>query len=222
MEEKAPIAPPVERNRSKPPVKVAGYHPLRKEAGEIFKTLGAERTIAKVRDVFIANGVEDPPKVTTLKAWSTKDRWNAVAHEFDLDVARLTDQRIKEKQSDAAVEKILNVGGAMRSVSSKILKMLEVHVPNLKIKTGAEARAIGELAVSLNKAAEVLDGGVSDRTETVRTVEERMTDAEKVVANAFKQFRSGGGQDNGKRTNGPDRQQPVDNAADVRTGTGSV
>ena len=195
------------------------FHDLvgHEECLQVFKDIGPKRSHAKIIAILQSQGRKAPAH-NTIKSWAVKFGWPSKVKEYDLEVAKMAEREIQEKHAEKAVEEVTHLATKMRSVSNKILSKLELSVPGLKVSSGNEVRALAEGAVALNKAAEVLDGGVSDRTENreTLTIEERKSKAMSMVDDAFKKFTTGG-QDNGKRTGTV--EQPVGDAGNARTGT---
>lgn len=193
--------------------------PTHLECLEIFKELGENRSMPKIIK-YLENQKRPAPALTTIKKWSMKYKWTSVCRLWDLEIDRLAQQQLKESQAKTVAEDLGNLAKKMRGVSHKMLNKLSAKIDSLKISTGGEAKAVAEAAVALNKAAEVLDGGVSDRTESVSmTAADRKNAAHDVVNQAFRKF-SQGGQDNGKRNaeTGP----AVDDATNAGRSAGSV
>lgn len=165
------------------------------ECLEIYKQLGPSRSFPKIQQ-YLKNQGRKSPAITTLKNWSRKLKWAFHAREYDLEIARRVDENRKAELAKEAQEDLSDLAGKMRQVAHKALAKLKVKLEHLSIKSGGEFKAVAEAAVALNKAAEVLSGGVSDRTETVRTVEERKSDAMKIVDEAFQRVKAGDGNDN--------------------------
>lgn len=197
--------------------------PTPEECLSIYMELGPNRSISKV-GVYLGNQRRRVPAMPTLKRWAAKGKWRFHAHEYDVEVSRMAQEELQRDQAKDAAADLGKLATKMRQVSHRMLDKLKNKVDQLKISSGGEAKSLAEAAVALNKAAEVLDGGVSDRTESrnVMTVEERKTKAQSIVDDAFKQFSGGSGQDNAKRTKQPDSEQPVGDAGNARTGTDGV
>ena len=189
------------------------------ECLEIYKQLGPSRSFPKIR-LYLKNQGRKAPAITTLKNYSAKFKWIFHAREYDLDIARRVDENRKVELAKEAQEDLSDLAGKMRSVAHKALGKLKSKLEHLSIKSGGEFKAVAEAAVALNKAAEVLSGGVSDRTESVRTVEERKTAAMDIVDQAFKNVKAGGGNDN--RTKPRAVPDEVDYGLDAATGTDGV
>lgn len=164
------------------------------ECLQIYKNLGPSRSCSKVVQ-YLKNQGRKAPAVETVKKWSKKNNWQFHVREYDLEVARKVDEGRKVELAKEAQADLSKLSLKMRKVASKALDKLSTKIDSLALKSGGEFRAVAESVVALNRAAEVLDGGVGDRTETVRTVEERKSDAMRIVDDAFKNF-AGGGNDN--------------------------
>lgn len=177
-------------------IKVRVGLPTPEECLEVYKRLGPARSMANVRRWFLQNK-RVPPGHTTLKKWSAEHKWTVVCTEWDQQVARIADEKIKEQQAMDQAADMGNLAKYMRLVSLKGLKKLSNKIDSLDLKTGGEMKAVADACVALNKAAEVLTGGVSDRTERVAsTAAERKEAAESLVDQAFANFSAGN--DNGR------------------------
>lgn len=186
------------------------------EVYKAYELMGPSRSIPKVRKLFIDNGRQLPSEIT-IKKWSSKGEWQFRVKEFDRDTARTMDEIRKNELAKEGAEQLGNMASKMRAVGLKGLRRLEKSIETVKIKTGNEFKAMADACVALNKAAEVLDGGVSDRTETVKTVEERQSAAQQIVKNAFANFKSKGN-DNAKRNADVDGGRQVGDAGNARAG----
>lgn len=198
------------------------------EAFLIYRDMGEKRALPALR-LKIISLKGDAPGSGTFKNWSRDHKWTFKCREHDLEQAAHVDAAIADPETlEARVDEVVGLAAKYRTAAHRMVDKLNKEIPGLKIRTGGEAKAAAEMCTALSKAAEVLDGGVSDRTEarSVMTIEERKSAAQQLVDDAFKKFQSGG-QDNGTkhrsanagsggRTDGP---KPLDNAANARTGT---
>lgn len=182
---------------------------------QIYKLMGPGRTLKRLAE-HVAKKYDHAPNQKTLKNWSAQYEWTFQVLEFDRETAKGIDAARQKELIAQGAKELGTLAAKMRDVSAKALNKLSKSIDGMKIKSGNEFRAVAEASVALNKAAEVLDGGVSDRTETVRTVEERQSAAQDLVDQAFKKFT---GNDNGKRT---PKVEPMDNAGDAGRGAGEV
>lgn len=187
---------------------------------QAYKLLGPARSFPKVCAYFKKQG-RKCYSIESIKKQSTKDNWAVHVHEFDQQVARDADTIRRKDLAQKSAEDMESLAGKMRKVAHNAVKRLAERVSQLKLKTGGEWKAVADAVVALNKAAEVLDGGVSDRTESVKTVEQRKGRALDIVNSAFAQINKSG-QDNAKRTAESLDPGAMDHAGDARTGTGGV
>jgi hypothetical protein len=127
-----------------------------------YLAMGEDRSLAKLHDRYASEHPEGVPALETLKSWSKKHGWQAVAVQFDKDArARLvsrTRNMVVERQFDRvaalaeAAQACLEDANAMRIVGEG---------------TAAEKKALITAAIDAIKMVEVLTGGVSDRQERV-------------------------------------------------------
>ncbi len=188
------------------------------ECLQIYKMLGPHRSMPKIFQ-YLKNQGRKSPAVVTMKKWATKHNWKFHIDTYDREVANAAEARAKEEYGAVAAEEIGSLATQYRKAANKLIRKIATKIDGLKLMDGSQIKAAVEATVALSKAAEVMDGGVSDRTENreVLTIEERRTKAQQIVDAAFKQFN---GQDNGRRTTKP--EQPVGDAANARTGTDGV
>lgn len=167
------------------------------EAFKIFCEMGRGRTLARVEKT-IADMKRPGPARSTLKSWSAENNWAEKATLYDMEVAAKADEIIKAKKAESGARECMDLASSFRKTADKLIKRLEQRITNIKVKSGSEAKAMAEAAVALNRAAEVLDGGVGDRTEHRETVtlEERENAAAAMVEDIFKQLRTSKGNDN--------------------------
>jgi len=187
---------------------------------EAYKHMGPGRSFTKLCAMLKKMG-KRPRAVQSLKTYSAKNGWQVHIHEFDQQVTREADKIRKNTMAKEQAADMQSLAGKMRDVAHKAIRRLNMRVDTLKLKSGGEWKAVADAVVALNKAAEVLDGGVSDRTEKVSTTEERKTKALDIVNNAFAQINKTG-QDNAKRTAKSNGEPEVGDAGDARTGTTGV
>lgn len=189
----------------------------REEALKIWCEMGKGRTLRRVEE-HIAHLKRPGPSRHTLKKWSTQENWAEKATLYDTEVAMKADDLMKVEKAKKGARECLDLASEFRKTSGKIMKRLHARIDQIKIKSGGEAKAMAEAAVALNRAAEVLDGGVGDRTEHRETVsiEDRQNAAMVMVDDLFKQVRTQKGNDN--KPNAGD----VGDAPNARRSTGSV
>ena len=185
------------------------------ECLQIYKNLGPSRSLSKVRQYLVNQGRKAPAE-TTLKKWSKKLNWQFHVREYDVEVARRVDENRKAELAKEAQVDLSNLSVKMREVAHKALYRLKTKIEALPIKSGGEFRAVSEAVVALNRAAEVLDGGVGDRTESIQTVEERKTAAMKIVDEAFAKVNAGSGNDNGTKRRGLNQYTDYEGRAAVK------
>jgi hypothetical protein len=217
----APIVLPIEEAPAPAPAKVGqrggawvapeGYVGA-PEAEKIWVEMGKGRTIKRVMQEMAA--LKRPmPSLATVKKWSQKHNWKDKARQYDLELAMAADERIKAQRAAKGAKQLVDLATEFRGTAKKLIARLNARIAHIKVKSGGEAKAIAEAAVSLNRAAEVLDGGVGDRTEhrETLTIEEREQAAASMVDDVFKQLRTNKGNDNR-----PDDADAVGDAADAR------
>ncbi len=109
-----------------------------------------------------AETVPDGPPLATLKYWSKKHEWQQkiAAHE-----AQVEDQ-LRGKAAKAQASERWNAAQACRDAAEKALKRGVEMLPGVQGKNGADVKAIFDTAINLLGKADVLEGGISDSTET--------------------------------------------------------
>lgn len=186
------------------------------ECLQLYKMMGPSRSMAKVR-TYLKNQGRKQPAEATLKNWSAKFNWKFHVEVYDREVMAKADAISQAEYAKVVAEDIHTIATRYRSAATKIIKRVDEKIQHLKLADGSQVRAAVEAAVALTKAAEVLDGGVSDRTEnrSVMSVEERKSAAERLVDEAFSKGSFSGQQDNGTRQRENQYTKPrVENAAD--------
>lgn len=186
------------------------------EAMKMWCEMGKGRTLKRLLEEMKKLNRPCPARAT-LKTWSAKHDWKEKAKVYDTEVAIQADDLIKAKKAIDGAKQMMSLAGDMRGTARKLLKRLNLRIDQIKIKSGGEAKAMAEAAVSLNRAAEVLDGGVGDRTEhrETLTLEERQSAATAIVDDVMKQLRTKKGNDNSI-----DAGDELGDGADARRGAG--
>jgi hypothetical protein len=135
------------------------------EALADYLAMGAERSISKLFRRYSESNLAKPPAEITLKWWSRRDHWVEQAREFDERVGR----RLRARAETAAVKQSFNRVAALNAVAQRCLEVAaNSNVENATSAT--DIRALVAAAVDAIKLAEVLTGGVSDRTESARGI----------------------------------------------------
>lgn len=195
----------------------------------IYKILGVHRSMPKIQK-YLKNQGRKPPALQTIKQWSVTHKWAYWIDCYERECALEAENKAKAAYGEEASKDIGTLAAYFRETSRKLIRKVNNKIEHLKLQDGTQIRAAVEAAVGLSKAAEVMDGGVSDRTEgrQVLTIDERRSKAQEIVDMAF-QKNGFGGQDNGNKPGRPvgivqpgaeeTQEQPVDHAADARTGT---
>jgi hypothetical protein len=127
--------------------------------------MGAERSISKLFRRYSESDLANPPAEITLKWWSRRDHWVEAAREFDERVGR----RLRARAETAAVKQSFNRVAALNAVAQRCLEVA-AHGEIENATSAADMRALVAAAVEAIKLAEVLTGGVSDRTESARGI----------------------------------------------------
>lgn len=188
--------------------------PTPEECLAIYQMLGPTRSLPKI-GMYLRNQARKAPADPTLKNWSKKHNWKFHIDSYDRDVTARAIERTKQEQAEGEKVEITTLATKYRTVTSKLLRKIEQKIEHLKLADGTQLKAAVDAAVNLAKAAEVMDGGVSDRTESrnIMTLEERKTKAMAIVDDVFANLRGNGGNDN--RTVVADGAKPGTSAAEV-------
>ncbi len=111
-----------------------------------------------------AETVPDGPPLATLKYWSKKHEWQQKIAEHE---AQVEDQ-LRGKAAKAQASERWNAAQDLHKVAELGTKRLIDKIANIELKSGADAVAMAEAIVVLIGKADVLEGGVSDRTQEVK------------------------------------------------------
>ena len=146
-----------------------------------YLAMGAERSISKLFRRYSESNLAKPPAEITLKWWSRRDHWVEEAKEFDERVGR----RLRARAETAAVRQSFNRVAALNAVAQRCLEVA-AHSNIENATSAADIRALVTAAVDAIKLAEVLTGGVSDRTESARSI---AAEAKELLQNLERQKR---------------------------------
>ncbi len=132
------------------------------QAFEDYVALGYGRSLSKLE----ARYRNDPGVIqissATLRRWSSKFRWQARLAEHDEKVATQVEDKLVKAQADER----WNAAQACRDAAKEVIKRGVEMLPGVQGKNGADVKAIFDTAINLLGKADVLEGGISDSTET--------------------------------------------------------
>ncbi len=110
-----------------------------------------------------AETVPDGPPLATLKYWSKKHEWQQKIAEHEAQV----EHQLRGKAAKAQANERWNAAQDLHKVAELGTKRLIDKIANIELKSGADAKAMADAVVTLIGKADVLEGGVSNRTEEI-------------------------------------------------------
>lgn len=144
------------------------------ECWAIYLALGKDRSMPKVVEYLKAKG-RPTVHANTIKSWSNQHQWGRRLRDHEIKVAVFTDDEIARRRAVEEADDVQNIAQKMRLVSLKALVKCEQAISKIEVTSGQEIKALAEASKLLSGAAEVMDGGVSDRKGMVAGQESAMT-----------------------------------------------
>jgi hypothetical protein len=154
----------------------------RDEAFAAFLRLGAGRSLRQLHRYLTTSAPGKRVSLRTIKEWSRRGGWIEKAVEFDTDAA----QRLVERAKNDIVDEQFDRIRGLRVVVQHCLDAAGAIDIDLSSGTAAEVRTLTTTAIDAIKMIEVLTGGVSDRTESARSI---AAEAKELLQNLERQKR---------------------------------
>lgn len=143
------------------------------EAFVAYLTFGPSRSLVKLRKHYEADPGVKTPAIATLKSWSTQHAWMARAREHDSKAAARAHELAVAEQGLAHWD----AAQALYKTAELSLDRLQAVLPQVPVSADS-AKALKDIAIDSIKAAEVLSGGVSDRTDSGKAQDDAADPAE--------------------------------------------
>ncbi len=131
-------------------------------AFEDYVALGPGRSLSKLEARYRNDTTVIQVSSATLRRWSSKFRWQAKLAKHDEKVAT----QIEDKLVKAEASERWNAAKACRDAAEVALKRGVEMLPGIQGKGGTDVKAVFDCAINLLGKADVLEGGISDSTET--------------------------------------------------------
>lgn len=118
-----------------------------------------------------------PPAERTLYSWEKRENWQERKHI----VASETEDKLREQLSRRAARKVLDAKVEVETVASLIFDKLKETIPDLQVRTAADARQLGLITKDYLELRDRLDGSADDKKaeEIAKTAEDRVAEAAK-------------------------------------------
>ncbi len=131
------------------------------QAFEDYVALGPGRSIRKLDEQYQNNSKVRAPSVGTLMRWSGQHQWQAKLAEHNEKVAEQVQDKLAKTEAAERWDAVQACRDAARDAMKRGVEMLT----SVEGKNGADVKAIFDTAINLLGKADVLEGGVSNRTE---------------------------------------------------------
>lgn len=147
------------------------------EARAAYLALGPARTLAELHKHYTRTAPKAAPSIDSLKQWSRKKGWQALAKQHDEQVTKAAVEKVVKQQVKNAAELVSHL---ITAASEGLTRAVAIAGQEVKFKDLVDG------SVTALKAAEVLAGGVSDRIEQHQRVKyERAAEVKKEMEDIF-------------------------------------
>lgn len=123
-----------------------------------YLALGPERSLRKLRQVLLKDEPTRTPADRTIKGWSADRNWQAAAAAHDLKVKEAVVQKVAAVQIRDGTNRLLRIHGFVDAAFARATELVGGQTDLSKIVL---------MAIEAEKQAQVMVGGVSNRTETI-------------------------------------------------------
>lgn len=136
----------------------------REQAFEDYVALGPGRSLSKLEARYRNDIGVIPVSSATLRRWSSKCCWQMRLAEHQAKVSK----QVEDKLAKAEAAERWNASQDLRKAAQLGTERLIAKVEQVELKSGADAKAMADAIVTLIGKADVIEGGVSNRTEERR------------------------------------------------------
>jgi hypothetical protein len=133
-----------------------------------YLALGGERSLRRLVQHYNEILMKNPPSFATVALWSSRFGWDRKAREHDDFVGAALLSRLR----DEAVQREFDRVAALMKVAQRCLEVAGAIDIDESSATVADIKALTTTAIDAIKLAEVLTGGVSERTATATGIAE--------------------------------------------------
>ena len=134
------------------------------EARAAYLAMTGRRSLRRLNQEYTERKLK-APSVQTLKEWSRKNNWAALAKQHDAKVATSAGDKIATDQVETAVRRSKVYRDLAEKAAEKALAAANKIDPD-KLKA-SDIRALAEVSERAGKMSELLEGRATERNETV-------------------------------------------------------